>query len=191
MKTGKWPGMDDIPSELISSGVDRGRNSKTLTYLYQKIWEQKSGQRFKEEKPQTMQGLQDLKLDQPPKQGAASFGAGRSRVELIFNGRVIIAKHLEHQHNLYDNLIYFKKAFDRVFHHGLWKVLIGGTIYGGFVQAIRACSLRPSQQRVILNNQLEEFFRASRRRQIRVLTRSCSVQIFLKIIHETLNEQLP
>ena len=88
----------------------------------------------KEGKPQTMSGLQDHKLDQPHKQCAASFGVGRSIVEHIFNCRVIIAKHLEHQRNLYHNFIDFKKAFDRVCHHGLWKVLISGTIYGGFVK---------------------------------------------------------
>ena len=88
----------------------------------------------KEGKPQTMSGQQDNKLDQPPMQGAAGFGVGRSIVEYIFNCKVIIAKHLEHQRNLYHNFIDFKKAFDRVCHHGLWKVLIGGTIYGRFVK---------------------------------------------------------
>ena len=33
-------------------------------------------------------GLQDHKVDQPPKQGDASFGAGRSTVEQIFDWRV-------------------------------------------------------------------------------------------------------
>ena len=44
----------------------------------------------------------------------AGFGAGRSMVEQIFNCRIIIEKHLEHQRNLYHNFIYFKNAFDRV-----------------------------------------------------------------------------
>ena len=92
----------------------------------------------KEGKPQTMPGVQDHK------QGAASFREGRSTGEQIFNCRVIIAKHLEHQHNLYHNFIYFKKAFDRVCHPGPWKVLICGTIYGGFVQATRALCDHPS-----------------------------------------------
>ena len=100
----------------------------------------------KDGKPPTMPGLQDHTLDQPPKQGAASFGAGRSTVEQIFNCRVIIAKHLEHQRNVYHTFIDFKKAFDRVCQHGLWKVLIGGTIYGGFVQAIRALCDHPSSK---------------------------------------------
>ena len=83
-------------------------------------------------------GLHDHKVDQSPKQGDASFGAGRSTVEQIFDFRVIIAKHLEHQRSLNHNFIDFKKAFDRVCHNSLWKVLIGGTIDGGFIKVIQA-----------------------------------------------------
>ena len=66
-------------------------------------------------------GLQDHKVDQPPKQGDASFGAGRSTVEQIFDCRVIIEKHLELQRSLYHNFINFKRAFDRVCHDSLWN----------------------------------------------------------------------
>ena len=105
-----------------------------------------SGTITKEGKPQAMPGLQDHKLDQPPKQGAASFGAGQSTVEQIFNCRVIIAKHLEHQRNRYHNFIDFKNAFDRVCDDGLWKVLIVGKIIGGFVQVIRHLFDHPSSE---------------------------------------------
>ena len=74
----------------------------------------------------------------PIRAGDASFGAGRSTVEHIFDCRVIIAKHLEHQRSLYHNFIDFKKAFDRVCHESLWKVLIGGTIDDGFINVIQA-----------------------------------------------------
>ena len=71
----------------------------------------------KEGKHQVMPGLQDHKLDQPPKLGDASFGAGQYTTERrIFNCRVMIAKHLEHQRTLYHDFIHFKKAFDRVCH---------------------------------------------------------------------------
>ena len=83
-------------------------------------------------------GMQDRKVGQPPKQGDASFGAGRSTVEQIFDCRVIIAKHLEHQRSLYHNFIDFKKAFDRVCHASLWKIRIGRTIDGGFIKVIPA-----------------------------------------------------
>ena len=73
----------------------------------------------KEGKPQALARLQDHKLDQPPKLGDASFGAGQYSAERIFNCRVMIAKHLEHQRTLYHNFIDFKKAFDRVCHDDL------------------------------------------------------------------------
>ena len=91
-----------------------------------------------EEKPQTMSGLHDHELDQPPKQGDASFRAGQSTAEQIFNCRVTMAKHLEHKRDFYHDFIDSKKAFDIVGHDGLWKVLIGSQIGGGFVQFIRA-----------------------------------------------------
>ena len=46
----------------------------------------------KEGTPQTMAGLQDHKLDQPPNQCEASFGAGMSIVEQSCNCIVLIAK---------------------------------------------------------------------------------------------------
>ena len=102
----------------------------------------------KEGKPHTMPGVQDNKLDQPPNKALQALeqeGVGPT-VEQIFNCRVIIAKHLEHQRNLYHDFIDFKKAFNGVCHHGFGKVLIGGTIYGGFVQAIRALCNHPSSE---------------------------------------------
>ena len=44
----------------------------------------------------------------------AAFRAGWSTVEQIFNCRVPIEKHLQHQRDLFHNFIYFKKAFDWV-----------------------------------------------------------------------------
>ena len=32
-------------------------------------------------------------------------------------------KHIEHGRKLYHNFVDFKKAFDRVWHYGLWKVM--------------------------------------------------------------------
>ena len=32
-------------------------------------------------------------------------------------------KHIEHWRKLYHNFVDFKKAFDRVWHEGLWKVM--------------------------------------------------------------------
>ena len=73
-----------------------------------------------EGKPLTMPGFQDHKLDQQPKQGDASFGAGQNTVEHIFNCRVLIAQHLEHQRDFCHNFVDFKKALDIFCHDGLW-----------------------------------------------------------------------
>ena len=51
----------------------------------------------------------------------AGFRQKRSLVEQIFNLRILIEKHLQHQKNLFHNFINFKKAFDRVWHDGLWQ----------------------------------------------------------------------
>ena len=53
---------------------------------------------------------QDHKLDQPPKPGDASFGAGQYTAERIFNCRFMIAKHLEHQRTLYHNFMDFQEG---------------------------------------------------------------------------------
>ena len=47
-------------------------------------------------------------------QKQARFRPGRSTVEQTFNSRVIIEKHLQHQRDLFHNLLDFMKAFDKV-----------------------------------------------------------------------------
>ena len=51
----------------------------------------------------------------------AGFRKGRSTTGNISNCRNLIEKHLENQKDLYHNFIDFKKAFDRVWHEGLWS----------------------------------------------------------------------
>ena len=87
----------------------------------------------------------------------AGFRAGRSTVEQIFNCRVLIEKHLQHQKDLFHNFIDFKKAFDRVWHDGLWQVLRGFNIDEGLVQVIQAL-YEHSSSSVLLNNMAGEFF---------------------------------
>ena len=57
----------------------------------------------------------------------------------IFSSRVI-EKHQQHQHNLFHNFIDFKKAFDRVWLVGLWRVFKSFNIEEGLFQAIQALS---------------------------------------------------
>ena len=50
----------------------------------------------------------------------ASFRAGRSTTEQIFNLRVLCENYPQHQQNLYHVFIDFKKAFDTVLRAALW-----------------------------------------------------------------------
>ena len=90
----------------------------------------------------------------------AGFRPGRSTSEQICNSRVIIEKHLHHQRDIFHNLIYFKKAFDRVWHAGLWQVLRSFNVGEELVQAIQALH-ENSSSAVLLNSQLWEFFKTT------------------------------
>ena len=52
----------------------------------------------------------------------AGFRAGRSTTEQI-HLRILCEKYLQHQQNLYQVFIDFKKAFDRVWHEALWATM--------------------------------------------------------------------
>ena len=49
----------------------------------------------------------------------AGFRSQRNTTEQIFNLKLLVEKHLEHQKERFHNLIDFKKAFDRVWHDAL------------------------------------------------------------------------
>ena len=53
----------------------------------------------------------------------AGFRKSRSTIEQILNSRIIMEKHIEIEKNVYHNYIDFKKAFDKVWHNGLWSVI--------------------------------------------------------------------
>jgi len=68
----------------------------------------------------------------------AGFRPKRSCVEQIFNCTVLIEKHLQHQWDLHHNFIDFKKAFDRVWHSGLWQVMEDFNITQELIRMIKA-----------------------------------------------------
>ena len=74
------------------------------------------------------------------------FRPGRSSVEQIFNSRVIIEKHLQHQRDLFHNFRDFKKTFDGVWHADLWQVLRSFNIEDGLVQAFGHYTRTPAMQ---------------------------------------------
>ena len=188
LKIGKSPGVDNIPSELLKSGGEE--TVKALTALCQKIWEEKKWPKEwtqslviplpKKGNLRQCQNYRTISLISHPSkvllriilnrlkskaeellsEEQAGFRAGRSTVEQIFNCRVLIEKHLQHQKDLFHNFIDFKKAFDRVWHDGLWHVLRGFNVEEGLVQVVQAL-YEHSSSAVLLNNQLGEFFQTT------------------------------
>ena len=53
----------------------------------------------------------------------AEFRKKRNTTEHMLYCRIIAEKHIEHEKKLCDNFIDFKKAFDRVWHNGLWNIM--------------------------------------------------------------------
>ena len=100
----------------------------------------------KEGIPQTMAGLQDHKLDQPPNQSDASFGAGLSIVEQSCNCIVLITKHIEHQRTFCDDSIDSNKAFAE------FAMMVYVNYSYSVILKVYPVYMRPSQLRVILNN---------------------------------------
>ena len=80
--------------------------------------------------------LSRLKAKELLTEEQAGFRPGRSAVEQLINSRIIIEQHLQHQRDLLHVSIYLKKAFDRVWHAGLWQVLRSFSIDEGLVKAI-------------------------------------------------------
>ena len=188
LKPGKSPGVDNIPSKLLRNGGEE--TIKALTALCQKIWEQKKWPTEwtqslaiplpKKGNLRQCQNYRTISLISHPSkvmlhiilsslkakaeellgEEQAGFRAGRSTVEQIFNSRVLIEKHLQHQRDLFHNFIDFKKAFDRVWHSGLWHVLRDFNIEEGLVQTIQAL-YEHSQSAVLLNSQLGKFFKTT------------------------------
>ena len=74
----------------------------------------------------------------------AGFRAGLSAMDHMFNCRVLIEKHLQHQRDLLHNFVDFKKAFDRVWHEGLWHVLRGVNMRKDSFRSIRPSMNTPA-----------------------------------------------
>ena len=118
----------------------------------------------------------------------AGFRPGRSTIEQIFNCRLLIEKHLQHQRELHHNFIDFKKAFDRVWHEGLWQVMRSFNIEEGLVQAIEALYNQASSA-VQLNGSIGDFFKMSIGVRQGCILSPVLFNIFLeKIMQETLDD---
>ena len=100
------------------------------------------------------------KAEEPLAEEQAGFRPGRGTAEQIFSGRVITEKHLQHQRDLFHNFMDFKKAFDRVWHKGLWKVLRSFSTEEGLIQAIQLLC-ENSSSAVLWNCQLGKVFKTT------------------------------
>ena len=81
----------------------------------------------------------------------AGFRKGGSTVEQIFNCRILMERHIESQKELYHNFIDFKKAFDHVWHDGLWSSLQKYGIKSNIISMIKSLYCN-STSAVLINN---------------------------------------
>ena len=117
----------------------------------------------------------------------AGFRPGRSTVEQIFNCHIMMEKHLQHQKELFHNFIDFKKAFDRVWHEGLWHVMRSFGIEEGLIQIIQAL-YNTASSAVLLNSDIGEFFKTTVGVRQGCLLSPVLFNLFLKkIMRETLH----
>lgn len=188
LPSGKAPGADNIPAELLKYGGEELVN--TLTALCQKIWATKQWPAIwtksliiplpKKGNLRQCQNYRTISLichtskimlrvilnrlkkeaEEHLAEEQAGFRAGRSTVEQIFNCHILMEKHLQHQRKLYHNFIDFKKAFDRVWLEGLWQVLRRFGIEEGLVQVIEGL-YNSATSAVLLNNQVGEYFKTT------------------------------
>ena len=151
LKEGKSLGIDNIPGELLKYGGDAIVN--VFTELCQLSWSNKEWPKqwieslivpiLKKGNLRKCENYITLSLichsskillriilnrltsqaEEVLSEEQSGFRKGRSTTEQIFNCRNLIEKHLESQKDLYHNFIDFKKAFDRVWHEGLWSTL--------------------------------------------------------------------
>ena len=88
----------------------------------------------------------------------AGFRAGRSTTEQIFNLRILCAKYLQHQQDLYHIFINFKKAFHRVWHEALKKHNISTNL----IQVIKNLYNKATSA-VLFNSSIGDWFRTRRK----------------------------
>ena len=89
----------------------------------------------------------------------AGFRTGRSTTEQIFNLRILCEKYLQHQQNLYNVFIDFKKAFDMVWHEALCATM-KKYINASIIRAIENLYDK-AQSAVLFNGSTGEWFRTT------------------------------
>ena len=115
----------------------------------------------------------------------ASFRAGRSTTEQIFNLRILCEKYLQHQQNLYH--VFIEKAFDRVWHEALWATMRKYNINASIRAVENLYDKAPSA--VLFSGSTGEWFRTTVRVQQGCLLSPTLFNIFLeRIMCEALDD---
>ena len=181
----KSPGIDNVPSELLKHSGNH--IIKPLTTLCQRIMDEKTWPKEWTQSlviPLPKKGnLKQCKnyrtislISHPSKvmlrillnrlkkkseeilsEEQAGFRSNRSTVQQIFNSRILTEKYLQHQQLLFHNFIDFKKAFDRVWHDGLWSVMRNYNFDEGIIQTIEAL-YQNSSSAVLLDGSVGQVF---------------------------------
>ena len=87
----------------------------------------------------------------------AGYKKSRSTIEQILNSGIIMEKHIEIEKNVYHNYIELKKAFDSVWHNGLWSVMGHFGISHEIIRIIESL-YENSNSAVILNYKTGDLF---------------------------------
>ena len=118
----------------------------------------------------------------------AELQAGSSTTDLIFNFRILDEKYLQHQQNLYNAFIHFKKAFGRVWQAALWAIMYKYNINANLVCAIE--HLYDNQTSAVqINGSKGEWFRTTVGVRQRCLLSPTLFNIFLeRIMSDALKE---
>ena len=90
----------------------------------------------------------------------AGFRAGRSTIEQIFNLSILCEKYLQHQQDLYQVFIDFKKAFGRVWHAALWATMKKYSISTKLIQVIKNLYNKATSA-VLFNRSIGDWFRTT------------------------------
>ena len=165
VKKGKSAGVDNSPAGLVQAGGENVIT--TLTTICNKIWQTGEWQTLwtqsfvitlpKKGNLQQCQNYQMISLISNPSkvmlkiilnrlklpvekiiaEEQAAFRAEMSTTEQIFNLRIPCEKYLQHQQDLYQVFIDFKKPFDRVLHTALWATMKKHNMNANFIRVIK------------------------------------------------------
>lgn len=185
LKPGKTPGIDNIPAELLKHGGEHIIEALTTLcnkILHQNAWPKEWTQSLvlplpKKGNMKKCTNYRTISLISHPSkvmlniildrlkslaeevlsEEQAGFRPGRSTVQQIFNSRILTEKYMQHQQDLYHNFIDFRKAFDRVWHTGLWNTMRYFDVDEGLIKIIEALYSKATSA-VMTNTVMGDFF---------------------------------